>query len=235
MPQNLLAELLAKATAIGPEDGSVGYPQPPPSPPGYGFSMADKPPHLLPKVPVKDVREGVDPRRSFTGNYPAHIIRELVAGAKAKGLDPALVLAMGMQESGLGRMGGGVEAAGNPLMVSQVHSGRGPTSKWPSDTLLGGLDDSSVSRDARNALDREWSINTALEYLKSRLAKHPGNLEHAVQAYNGLGKPDGDQPMYGIEGRGNLPTDFYGKRVLDLRDNVVNKSPLLQEMMKRAK
>lgn len=205
----------------------------PPDPPGYGFVMADKPPHKTPKVPVVDARAGVDPRKSFTGRYPTHIINDLITGAKTKGLDPSLVLAMGMQESGLGRAGG-EEAAGNPLMLSHTLTGRGVTSRWPSDLLLGGLDDNATSQDAKNGLNREWSIDEALKYLKSRLEKYPSNLEHGIQAYNGLGKPYVGPKMYGMD-TATLPTDMYGKRVLDLKNNVVNQSPVLQELMKRAK
>lgn len=214
----------------------VGLPDMPPPPPGYGFSMADKKEHIVPKVRIVDQREGVDPRKSFTGKYPVHIIQELIAGAKHAGIDPALALSMGLQESNLGTVAGS-SGRSNPMQINPPMKWAGvkSTGPFPSDALLGHLDDNQTSQEARDSLDREWSIGQAMQHLKKDLTKFPDNLEHAVQSYNGLGKPYGDQPMYGITGRGNLPTDFYGKRVLDLRDNVVNKSPFLQEMMERVK
>lgn len=194
--------------------------------------MADKAKHKVPQIPLTDYREGVDPRKSFTGKYPSNIINELIHGAKTRGLDPNLVLSMGLQESNLGAAAGS-SGRSNPMMWNPPKTGK-PT--FPSDTLLGGLDDNATSPEARDSLDREYSIGKALDYLKAKLAKYPGNIEHAVQAFNGLGSPvELEGKSYGGIERQDLPENFYGKRVLDLKGNVIEKNPLLQQMIQRVK
>lgn len=62
-------------------------------------------------------------------------------------------------------------------------------------------------------------------------------LPRLIQSYNGLGSPaaefeqQGADTAYGGIPVRELPRNFYGNRVLDLRDNVVRKSPALKGLM----
>lgn len=64
------------------------------------------------------------------------------------------------------------------------------------------------------------------------------SLERLIQSYNGLGSPaaafqsEGVQTAYGGQDVEDLPSNFYGHRVLDVMENTVGKSPALQELIR---
>ena len=69
----------------------------------------------------------------------------------------------------------------------------------------------------------------------SRVGPQP--LERLIQAYNGLGSPaaafrqQGFDQAYGGQDVDDLPENFYGHAVMDVRDNLVRKSPEIQGLL----
>jgi len=144
----------------------------------------------------------------------AHIdtIKALISGAKKRGLDPATVLAIGVQETGL-------------TPINLLHDNR---------------QDAPTSED-------NWRtyINKSLDFLKEKqdYAKRLGKKDEAsiIQARNGYGKisaKNGGDKIYGIN-LATLPNKtldmsanpVYGKRVLDIRENIIKKNPQLVQLI----
>ena len=153
-------------------------------------------------------------------------IKQLINGAKKRGLDPTTVLAMAMQETGFGteRPSADVSTSWNPLQLNIPPPG--------------GKFDYKISL-----------LEPSLDFLKEKIdyAKKLGKKteEEIIQAWNGYGKvgvgyyPYPDAPpinkFYGID-VSKKPLDMaknpvYGKRVVDLRDNVIKKNPDLMKLI----
>jgi|SRR5262245_3846672 len=169
-----------------------------------------------PTFAITDPREG----GTLTGrSYPGLVARDVVTVARRRGVDPNTALAMGLQESTLGRT-----QATNPLTVSAPH----PMVDPDTDPIAYTLGQSPQHRTALEAHTRDVNLNTALGYLKSlqrRLASSPE--ERQIQAFNGLGRPRFASGAYGGVAPADLPENFYGKRVQDIRENVVKTNPML--------
>jgi hypothetical protein len=143
-----------------------------------------------------------------------NLLRSLIVGAKAAKLDPYTVLAMSMQESNFDPE--------NPMHIDFTQY-----KGIPEENLIG------------NTMD---ILND-----KIRIAKSKGKNTEAdiIQAWNGYGKFSnandeikGDR-IYGINllEQPNKTLDMntspvYGKRILDLRDNVIKTHPEIQAMVK---
>src|SRR5215831_1605049 len=117
-----------------------------------------------PTFAITDPREG----GRLTGrSYPGLVARDVAAVARRTGVDPHTALAMGLQESTLGRT-----QADNPLTVSAPHPVVDPTT----DPIASTLASSPQYRTALEAHTRDVNLNTALGYLRSlqrRLASSP--------------------------------------------------------------
>lgn len=239
MADNLFAELLRKATNVGPADGEVTPPPIPPSPPGYGFSLAEKPVHARPVTPIQDPRL-VSPTANVDGSYPTSVIQMIVKAAKRVGVPVELALAMGLQESGLGTANRG-RTAGNPLSLMLPEDSVDGTSTFEAAATpdemnqMRSLRSINMSPDASAAAHGELNTGVALRYLQQQMTRHPGNLPHAVQGYNGYGRPQPSElgpKLYGMSIQ-DLPKDFYGKRVIDLMNQVVKPSNSLKQLVKQ--
>ena len=169
-----------------------------------------------PTFAITDPREG---GRLTGGSYPGLVARDVATVARRTGVDPHTALAMGLQESTLGRT-----QASNPLTLSAPHPMVDPTT----DPIASTLASSPHYRTALEAHTRDVNLTNALGYLKSlqqRLSTSPE--ERQIQAYNGLGRPRFASTAYGGVAPAELPENFYGRRVQDIRENVVKTNPML--------
>ncbi len=139
------------------------------------------------------------------------VVGRIIKEAKSQGVDPYTALAVAHQETKLGTRG--EEAEGNPFHI-----------------LEGAKTDDAIKE--------------GVSILKSKLAygKKLGKTDEAsqIQAYNGYGKvgmnTEGRQKsMYGLDlSKGNIDMNtnpVYGKRVMDIRDNILKKNPDIQNMV----
>jgi len=167
-------------------------------------------------IPIKDVRERdsiteqeVHPSKRLGGLIDTVFATEIIQKAVKRGIDPYLALAIPHQESG----GFNKEWMDNPYMVPI---------KDPDEL-------------AKFEADR---VGYALDYIKERMesAKRRGITDPAtvIQAYNGLGKIDrgsffGGAKAYGVdipeEGINMKENPLYGKRIIDIRDNILKTNP----------
>lgn len=161
-----------------------------------------------------------DPAGTFRGKYDTETIRTLIAAAKKHNVDPATVLAMGIQETGL--------SPDNPLQYNFPGIST-PEQQLEWETIA----PSSFYGAQKYARDAD--IDAAVGHLKSRMASRGPNApeEEQIQAYNGMGKlsPKRHPRMYGMDTK-NLPPNFYGKRIQEVRERVVR--PALKGLLSLA-
>src|SRR5262245_52047855 len=173
----------------------VGVP-PAPAAPDRAASM---PRPLRPGDPVGDVADPTlaisDPRAggTLTGRgYPGLVAQDVASVARRVGVDPNTALAMGLQESTLGR---GQQDVRNPLTLSANLRPIDVDADPITHTLIW------TQPEQRTALDfheRDQNLDASLRYLKTlqrRLATSPE--ERQIQAYNGLGRPNYTRGAYG--------------------------------------
>src|SRR5262245_19917388 len=144
----------------------VGVP-PAPAAPDRAASM---PRPLRPGDPVGDVADPTlaisDPREggTLTGRgYPGLVAQDVASVARRVGVDPNTALAMGLQESTLGRPTGQLfqqDRARNPLTLSAPHAVAGGENDPIADTLA-----RSQHQTALDFHTRDANLDTALRYL----------------------------------------------------------------------
>lgn len=155
------------------------------------------------RVPITDSR-AVAPRDRKNVSAPSGVVEQLIAGAKARGLDPSTVLAVSLQESGLG-----VEDEGNPLRI-RIDKHNVPTvSAIPASLDL-----------LRQKLQTKGSE-------VRRLQRYNG-----TGILSRLDGGDTQQTAYGLPLPIDMAkTPVYGERVVELRDHVIKKNPGLMALM----
>lgn len=139
------------------------------------------------------------------------VVGKIIKEAKSQGVDPYTALAVAHQETKLGTQG--EEAETNPFHL-----------------LGGGKTDDAIKE--------------GVSFLKQKLdyGKKLGKTDEAsqIQAYNGYGKvgmnTEGKQKsMYGLDlSKGNIDMNtnpVYGKRIMDIRDNILKKNPDILNMV----
>ena len=163
----------------------------------------------------------------LTGKYPSDRIYGIVKAAKRYGIDPYDALAIDLQETGWGRISDG--------MVG--HSMLGENQLIPSKLDDGDVDDFDMYARA---------IATKMQYADKLGYKDP---EMRFQTYNGLGKifPETEQDYHGFkmkkiygvpvpkQGIDMKKNPLYGKRVMDIRDNVLKKNDELNRYIRYIK
>ena len=159
-----------------------------------------------------------DPSGRFSGLYNSNIIGEIIRSAKKFGEDPLTALAMGLQETRLGR-----DSEHNPMHFLPL-DGNIPGEHLMDPRMASHAVDAAILPESLDASMVRWQQN------KRRV--DPTDEELAIQSYNGLGRISPGQ--YGsdvpLNGRRDRP---YGKRVMELRDNVLKPNEQIQEMIKR--
>jgi hypothetical protein len=174
--------------------------------------------------------KAINPNRDLvSGKYPSKDIYGIVKAAKRYSIDPYDLLSVSLQETGLNKTGRGL---GQVLMSNSEIRNSVPT-----------------KMDTEEEADGDEYDMFARAYLsKMKYADKLGLKDPAtrMQAYNGLGKvtPNTEkayhgfamQSIYGVplpkEGIDMRKNPLYGKRVLDLRDNVLRKDEQLANYIK---
>ena len=186
---------------------------------------------------LKDTRKvsattgkAIDPNRDLvSGKYPSKDIYGIVKAAKRYNLDPYDLLSVSLQETGLNKKG---EGLGQILMSDNEIRDSVPTKMDTEEEAAG---------DEYDMFARAYM--SKMKYADRLGIKDPATR---MQTYNGLGKvtPNTEkayhgfamQSIYGVplpkEGIDMRKNPLYGKRVLDLRDNVLRKDEQLANYIK---
>lgn len=192
-----------------------------------------------PTYAINDI--GVGRRPSFKGKYPQQTIDMIINSSLKHGVDPTLGLAVGLQESNLGKYKPVSDLAPQIKMLSTTRSPNLNPMNYDY-TYLKDLEDVSreeflnMSEEERTKRVQRGAINAAINHLKMKMENSPikNTLAHRIQAYNGLGKLAGGvgYPEFQNQGRviDTKINPVFGQRVLDLRDKAIMQSP---EIMKR--
>jgi hypothetical protein len=174
--------------------------------------------------------KAINPNRDLvSGKYPSKDIYGIVKAAKRYNLDPYDLLSVSLQETGLNKKG---EGLGQIKMSDNEIINDTPTKM---DTEEEGV------RDEYDMFARAYM--SKMKYADRLGIKDPATR---MQTYNGLGKitPNTEkgyhgfamQSIYGVplpkEGIDMRKNPLYGKRVLDLRDNVLRKDEQLANYIK---
>lgn len=154
---------------------------------------------------------------NLTRQADVDLMRKIIAIAKSKGIDPYTALAIAHQETGLSQD----QDEGNPFHI------------------VGGTNDPG---------DLDGSIKESIDLLKSKFdyARKLGKRNEAdiIQAYNGYGKVGKGTEGYGGKIYGldvtNQPIDMnqnpvYGKRIIDIRDNILKANPEIVKLVDSTK
>jgi LysM repeat protein len=164
----------------------------------------------------------------LTGEYPSNRIYGIVKAAKRYGIDPYTALAIDLQETGLGSRSPG--SIGHTLMDFREMIPTKMASEEESD---------EYDMYAR-------AIATKMQYADKLGIKDP---TMRLQVYNGLGKiyPDTEQDYHGFKmkkiygvpvpkgGIDMRKNPLYGKRILDIRDNILRQNKELDMYMRHIK
>lgn len=202
-----------------------------------------------PKIKIDDKRtieatsgKQVDQKSNFSGSYDPDIIKDMITVAKQKGIDPYTFLAMGMQETTLGQQQfhknvemdnnylGYPEARLNVLAADDIDWDKVDNKNW----------------DGKSESDkRQYILGLSADLLKQKLttADKIGykNEANKLQVWNGTGNISGkawDSPpkqIYGVdvppEGIDPKKNPLFGKRIIDLRDNIIKQNPEIVKMV----
>jgi len=158
-------------------------------------------------------------------NYTADtgLLKEIIRQAKIKGIDPNTALAMAHQESGYGSSSD--SRPDNPFQISQNY------------------DDNYHEKFIKNDGDH---IAMFMDMLKDKINHAKNNLGKTnepdlIQSWNGYGvispkSEDNTNTYYGMN-VGSKPLNMnknpvYGKRVIDIRENIIKKNPDLQKLVR---
>ena len=196
---NLLNTLMAKA---------VNLPDLPAKP-----DLAPKPNIIISDSTNRGLRLE-DPSGRFSGDYDEHLAGDIIRAAKKHGEDPFTAVAMGLQETRLGR-----DNDLNPMHwmnLSEETPDFFDFSGPAADTRL----------DALTASMERWKENRRAGRVD------PSDESLDIQSYNGLGKllPGLYGQAEALHGRRDRP---YGKRIMELRENVIKPNAKIQELVKR--
>ena len=167
-------------------------------------------------IKIKDTRKTdavtgkpVLPTNNLSHDASSDTMQRIITASKANGVDPYTALAVAHQETGLSSEG---DNEGNPFH------------------LLDNRADDSITAGVK-------TLKQKLDY-----AKKLGKTDEAsqIQAFNGYGKvganTEGQQKsMYGIDVT-KQPIDMnknpaYGKRIIDIRDNILKNNPEVVKMV----
>lgn len=184
------------------------------------LSTSPKPPVFLKlndtrKVDAASGNTLTDKNR-FNGDADSQYVKDIITSAKKNGVDPYTALAMVHQETGL-------------------------KGDWQDNPLHVDFKANNIPEDA-NILDASMQLlKQKLEYGKKLGKKQEAEL---LQAWNGYGKigAGGEyraNKYYGID-VSKQPIDMnknpvYGKRVLDIRENILKKNPEIRRLIQSTK
>jgi len=193
-----------------------------------------------------EATSGKSVESNFSGKYDPQVIKDIIEVAKQKGIDPYTFLSIGLQETGLGKhqFRKGDEDDRYPgIPESKINVLASDDIDWEGDVMNGvaGKPESEVRKAA-------LGLQADLLKQKMKIANKLGIKDEAgrLQAYNGYGiisgKPysDPDNPsnyprkMYGVDvgdGVSARKNPLYGKRIIDLRENIIKKNSDIQKLV----
>ncbi len=143
------------------------------------------------------------------------VLRDIRDSANRVGIDPTTGFAMAMQESGYDALN---PLHNNTQSLDDYETMKKYATKYPQGVTRSNLYDESF------------------QLLKDKMAgaKRRGKRDEAsqLQSWNGEGIVDIPGGAYGMKGRIDMSKNpVYGKRVLDLRDNVIRKNPEIMKLV----
>lgn len=154
----------------------------------------------------------VPDNQKFNHAMNKDVVTSLIQGAKQRGLNPSTVLAIALAEQG----GKGLNPLNdNSQNLESYNVMKNYATKYPE-----GITSSTVIGESLDSLVK-----------KNEYAKSLGKTNEAdiIQGWNGYGTVE---DMYGVKGKTNMSENpLYGKRIIDLRNNVINKNPQLKSML----
>lgn len=210
-----------------------------------GMANPSKQEEPTPTIKINDTRQIdaatgqklLDSNR-MSANVDMKLAKMIVDTAKKHGIDPATALSIGLNETSLS-LPKVQNVSPNSKYASIVNS---DPYKRANPFMVGAKDElpdeKGVMQPIGDRIDKNGAIDTFFEIFKNRLAtaKRLGktNEADAIQAYNGYGKIN-KGTLYGIDTE-KTPIDFntnpiYGKKILDIRENIVKKNPDLMALI----
>lgn len=164
-------------------------------------------------IQLNDTRK-VDPTQRFNHQVDREGLTNLIRGAQERGLDPATVLAMSLQETGLSKF--------NPLHDNSQNLDSFDVMEKYATKYPNGITSKTITDESLDNLSS-----------KMKYAKQIGKTNEAdiIQGWNGYGSVEN---MYGIKGKIDMSKDpVYGKRILDFRDNIIKKTPEVLDIINK--
>lgn len=171
----------------------------------------------------------------MSSNVDMELANMIVSKAREHGIDPATALSMGLNETGLSFNPQKQTNSKYNIPIDQQLKQANPFMVGSHDELI---NDKGVREGVGEQVAKNGSIDTFMRILKERMAtgQKIGKKDEAsiIQAYNGYGKIN-KGTLYGIDTEKN-PIDFnqnpiYGKKILDIRENIVKKNPELMALI----
>lgn len=167
-------------------------------------------------------------RKSVEASVP--LMQKIITSAKSNGVDPYNALAVALQETNMGGSFKGMgSTADNPFMLTHNYDKNGKWTNYAPDW---------VNKD---------NIDASMKLMKQKMdaAQKSGKNtdEDVIQSWNGYGKlgthmdeTQGIKSWYGIpvDKAHNIDMNtnpVYGKRVTDLRDNILKQNPDIVKMV----
>lgn len=178
------------------------------------YRKAQDPTSTQGQIQLSDTRK-VPATQRFNNKVDKEGLTNLIRGAQERGLDPATVLAMSLQETGISRL--------NPLHDNSQSMEDYDTMERYAKKYPGGISSKTISDESLDNLSK-----------KMQYAKSLGKTQEAdiLQGWNGYGTIPADRPMYGMQGPIDMSKNpVYGKRVIDLRENVIKKTPEVLDLI----
>jgi len=182
---------------------------------------------VTPTISIRDSRildaatgQKLTENNRMSAKVNSDYIKHLVNTARKYGADPYTTLAIGLNETGLSL------GEKNKYNIDPIRS---------ANPFMVGIQDDlpKTIKDDDTLTDYFFKIFKDKQDLAKRIGKK--SEEDVIQAYNGYGTIKGRGKLYGID-TDKTPIDFnknpiYGKRVIDIRENIIKKHPELVKLI----
>lgn len=155
------------------------------------------------------------PTERMSATSDRSVLMDIRDSAKRMGVDPTTGLAMAMQETGYDPLN---PLHNNTQSLDDYETMKKYAAKYPQGVTRSNLYDESF------------------QLLKDKMAgaRRRGKTDEAaqLQSWNGEGTVDMLGGAYGMKGKIDMSKNpVYGKRILDLRDNVIRKNPEIMKIV----
>jgi len=202
-----------------------------------------------PDLYVKDQRPKAGERNNFSDTYSTKVIESIVKASTKHGVDPYTALAISTQETNMGNKMvfpgrffhawsmGDVGFKPNPEynkygklledLKKSVDFNQESIPVQTSNTWLS-LQDLATAEKGVAAMEDYidagvGEIKNKMKYMK-QVYQRPMSEEFMLQGWRGMGKAYGEKES-------GYKTRSYGKRIIDLRENMIKKSPEIRDIV----